>query len=73
MSFSNAFSAFTRSTLHRLQDTVRVTPHTDPNVNYYLHTLYLNTSQRFPPNTLQREHYTNIASDYIDFNDEMYY
>ena len=73
MNFLNAISAFTGSTLHRLQDTVRVTPFDEPNLNYDLHTLYVTISQRFPPNTLQREHYMNIASGYLDYKDEIYY
>ena len=72
MIFLNAISAFTRSALHRRQDTVRVTPYDDPNLNYDLHALYVIISRRFPPNTLQREHYMNIASAYLGYNDEMY-
>ena len=73
MNFLNAISAFTRSALHWLWDTVCVTPYNEPNLNYDLHTLYEFISWRFPPNTLQREHYANIATGYLDYNNEMCY
>ena len=71
--FYNAVSAFTRNALHMLQESVCVTPHDDPNQNQGSHTFYLNISRRFPPNTLQREYYMNIASAYLDYNNEVYH
>ena len=71
--FYNAVSAFTRNALHMLQESVRVTPHDDPNQNQGSHAFYLNISRRFPPNTLQREYYMNIASAYLDYNNEVYH
>ena len=70
--FYNAVSAFTRNALHMLQESVCVTPHDDPNQNQGSHTFYLNISRRFPPNTLQREYYMNLASAYLDYNNEVY-
>ena len=55
-----------------LQGSVRVTPNDDPNQNYDLHAFYYNISRRFPPNTLQREYYMNLASAYLDYNNEVY-
>ena len=55
-----------------LQESVRVIPHDDPNQNQGSHIFYLNISRRFPPNTLQREYYMNIASAYLDYNNEVY-
>ena len=71
--FYNAISAFTRNALHMLKDSVRVIPHNDPNQNYGSHAFYWNISRRFPPNTLQREYYMNIASAYLDYNNKVYH
>ena len=51
---------------------MRVIPHDDPNQNQGSHIFYLNISRRFPPNTLQREYYMNLASAYLDYNNEVY-
>ena len=51
---------------------MRVIPHDDPNQNQGWHIFYLNISRRFPPNTLQREYYMNLASAYLDYNNEVY-
>ena len=55
-----------------LEESVRAIPYDDPNQNQGWHIFYLNFSRRFPPNTLQREYYMNIASAYLDYNNEVY-
>ena len=71
MNFLNAISAFTRRALHWMQDTVNVTPFDEANINYDLYTLYGSISRRFPPNTLQSEHYVNISAGYLVYYNKM--
>ena len=56
-----------------LEESVRAIPYDDPNQNQGWHIFYLNISRRFPPNTLQRDYYMDIASGYLDYNNEVYH